>query len=438
MKRVIKFWNFLTNDIWRVTEDEVTRKKFSFYTAVKVVYLTADRFSRDRIIERASALTYSTLLAIIPILAVLFSIARSFGFNNLVEGKLTDILGGVSENTEMVSRFVDSYLSQAKSGVFLGIGLVLLLWTILSLTMNIENAFNKIWQVKKARSMYRKITDYFSMFLLMPILLVISAGISIFMSTIVKGMDEYIVLGSFSKFLVKLIPFVITWFMFTGIYTFMPNTKVKFRHALIAGILAGTAFQCFQYIYISGQLWVTRYNAIYGSFAAIPLLLLWLQMSWTICLLGVVMTYSSQNVHNFNFDNDTRNISRRYSDFTSILIMSLIAKRFANNLEPYSAEDIAQNHHIPINLTNQILYQLMEVKLIHEVMTDEKSENISYQPSVDINRLTVAYLLERIEKQGSENFKIDHDQEFLDEWKVLLDLKRNYYAEADKILLKDL
>ena len=160
----------------------------------------------------------------------------------------------------------------------------MLLWTVINLVSNIEITFNRIWEVKKARSMYRKITDYFSMFLLMPILIVVSGGLSLFVSTVLKQMDDFVLLAPVMKFMIRLIPFVLTWLMFTGLYIFMPNTKVKFKHALIAGILAGSAYQAFQFLYINSQLWVSKYNAIYGSFAALPLFLLWLQISWTICL----------------------------------------------------------------------------------------------------------------------------------------------------------
>lgn len=438
IKRLIQFWHFLTNDIWRVTEDEVTKRKFSLYTVIKTAYLTADRFTKDRIMNKASALTYSTLLAVVPILAILFAIARGFGFQNLVESQLMQMMGGADSNMEMIMQFVDSYLSETKGGIFLGVGLIMLFWTVLNLTNNIEYTFNRIWQVKKPRSMYRKITDYFSMFLLLPILLVISGAISLYASTLLKSTEEYLLLAPFSKFLVKLIPFAFTWVMFTGLYVFMPNTKVKIRNAFIAGVLAGTIFQMFQYLYISGQLWVTRYNAIYGSFAAIPLFLLWVQMSWTICLLGVEVTYASQNVHNFNFENDTRNISRRYNDFITILVLSLISKRFEKNEAPYTAEELSEKYRIPINLTNQVLYYLQELRLIHEVMADKKSSETTYQPSIDINKLSVALLMERIDTYGSENFKIDHDQKFVDEWQTLLNLKEEYYHNASKILLKDL
>lgn len=436
--KITHYWRFLTNDIWRITEHEVTNLKYTLYTIIKTVYLTIDRFTKDNVVNRASALTYSTLLAIVPILAILFAIARGFGFANLVEHQLRGAFGGVNDTTETILQFVDSYLAQAKSGIFIGVGLIMLLWTVLNLTSNIEYAFNKIWQVNKPRSMYRKITDYFSMFLLLPVLIVVSAGLNIFMTTFLKEMDNYIMLAPFLKFLVRLIPFVLTWGMLTALYIFMPNTKVKFKPALIAGILAGSVFQLFQVLYISGQVWVTKYNAIYGSFAAIPLLLLWLQMSWTICLFGVELSYASQNVHTYSFDKDTRNISRRYRDFITILILSLITKRFSKNEKPYTAEELSGTHHIPINLTNKVLFQLQEVRLIHEVMTDEKSDDITYQPSMDVNQLTLAVLLERLDCYGSENFKVDRDEEFLDEWKTVVKIKEEYYRKADTILLKDL
>ncbi len=437
-KRIASFWKFLTYDIWRITEDEVTRTTYAIYNIIKTIYLCISRFAEDRLVNKASALTYSTLLAIVPILAILFAIARGFGFDNLMESQIVNGFGGQTEATQVLLQFVNSYLSQTKSGIFIGVGLVMLLWSVLNLINNMEITFNRIWQVKKARSMYRKITDYFSMLLLIPILLVVSGGLSIFMSTMVKNIEDFTLLAPIGKFLIRLIPYVLTWIMFTGLYIFMPNTKVKFKHALISGMLAGTAYQAFQFLYISSQLWVSRYNAIYGSFAALPLFLLWLQISWTICLFGAELTYAGQNISNFNFDKDTRNISHRYREFISILIMSLIAKRFEKNESPYTAQEISEECQIPIRLTHQTLYELQEIKLIHEVATDEKSEDIAYQPSMDINKMNVSILLDRLDTRGSEAFKVDKDKEFSDEWEVLMKAKEEYYKGAEQVLLKDL
>ena len=437
-QKITNIWKFVTYDIWRITEDEVTRTKFSLYTIIETIYLCVNRFTKDRIVNKASALTYSTLLAIVPILAIVFAIARGFGFSTLMENQFRSGFGGNTATSETILQFIDSYLSQTKGGIFIGVGLVMLLWTVINLINNIEITFNRIWQVKKARSMYRKVTDYFSMLLLMPILIVISSGVSIFISTMLKQMADFVLLAPIMKFLIRMIPYVLTWIMFTGLYIFMPNTNVKFKHALISGILAGTAYQAFQFLYISSQMWVSRYNAIYGSFAALPMFLLWLQISWTICLFGAELTYAGQNLRNFSFDKDTQNISRRYRDFISILIMSLIAKRFEHNEAPYTAEQLSTENQIPIRLTNQVLYQLQEIHLIHEVVTDQKSEDIAYQPSIDINQLNVALLLERLDTYGSENFKIDKEEEFNDEWRILVESREEYYKKASKVLLKDL
>lgn len=436
--RIASLWKFLTYDIWRITEDEVTKTTFSLYNVIKTIYLCITRFTQDRIVTKASALTYSTLLAIVPILAILFAIARGFGFENIMESQIVSGFGGPTETTETIFRFVDSYLSQTKSGIFIGVGLIMLLWTVVNLINTMELTFNQIWQVPKARSMYRKVTDYFSILLIMPILLVVSGGLSIFMSTMVKNIEDFTLLAPIGKFLIRMIPYALTWLMFTGLYIFMPNTKVKFKHAFISGVLAGTAYQAFQFLYINGQLWVSSYNAIYGSFAALPMLLLWMQVSWTICLFGAELTYAGQNLRNFSFDKDTRNISRRYRDFVSILVMSVITKRFSKGQVPYSAELISEECQIPIRLVHQTLYQLQEVGLIHEVLSDKKSESVAYQPSIDINQLNVAFLLEALDTYGSEDFKIDKENTFNDEWKVLIDAREAYYMNARQVLLKEL
>ncbi|MDD4720947.1 MAG: YihY/virulence factor BrkB family protein [Bacteroides sp.] len=436
--KIKKLWTFLTYDIWRVTESEVDKKTFSLYNIIKTIYITIEKFSGQRINAKAAALTYNTLLALIPILALLFAVAQAFGFVNIIKSQLFENMALDNQSAETIFGLADSYLSQAKGSIFVGVGIVMLLWTVLKLINNIEITFNQIWQVKKGRTVHRKITDYFSMLLLLPLFTILSSGTSIFITSIVQKIENFALLAPFAKFMVRLIPFLITWFMFTGLYMFMPNTRVKIKPALIAGILAGTVFQVFQYLYINGQIWVTKYNAIYGSFAAIPLLLLWLQMSWTICLFGAQLSYTSQNIAHFDFDKDTKNISRRYKDFISVLVMALISKRFERNEIPYTAKEISLEHEIPLRLIKETLYQLQEIGLIHEVLSDKKSEDTSYQPSIDINKLTVGFLLDKIESFGSEDFKIDSANEFSNEWKTLIAVKDYRDSKAGEILVKDL
>ena len=428
---------FLLEDIWRVTDDEVSKKKGMLYNAIKIATLSVKEFTERRVVNKASALTYSTLLAIIPILALLFAIARGFGFSNLLEDQFRNGLGGQAQTAETILSFIDSYLSHAKSGIFIGVGLIMLFYTVLLLTHNMERTFNSIWQVKKPHSLYRKMTDYFSMMLLLPLLIMLSSGISIFMSTFLKNMEEFFLLAPVIKFLVRLTPFVLTWGMFTALYIFMPNTKVKLKFAIVPGILAGSAFQAFQYLYIGSQIWVSRYNAIYGSFAAIPMFLLWTQISWSICLYGAQLCYVAQNLRNFSFSKETENISRRYHDFLCILIMSLICKRFQTEESPYTAESLSDEHKIPIRLTTTILYELQDLHMIYETPVEGEDEEMAYLPSVDINQMNVAMLLSRLDKEGSEAFKIDRSQ-YTNTWDALAKARESYYKETSSILLKDL
>lgn len=432
----IKNWlQFLTVGIWRVTDEEATPLQHRIYACIKIVLLSIRQFTADRIPVRASALTYSTLLSIIPILALLFAIARGLGFDALMENQFRTSV--TQQQAELIITWVNSYLEHAQSGIFIGVGLTMLLWTVLILTDNIERSFNAIWQVKHPRTVFRKITDYFSMLLLLPLLIVISSGLTIFMTTYVKQMDNYLLLGPVLKFLVRMIPYTLTWGMFIGLFVFIPNTKVRLSHAILPGILAGSAFQAFQYFYINSQIWVSNYNAIYGSFAAIPMFLLWTQISWTICLLGAEMSYISQNLDAFSFDKETENISRRYHDFFCTIILAAICKRFEQIQVPYTAEELSREHRIPIRLTKRILYELQDMHLIYEAVSDEKGRDITYIPGVDINRLTVGMLLTKLDMNGSEDFKIDNAR-YPDSWKVLVKARKEFTEQNNRILLKDL
>ena len=212
--------------------------------------------------DSAAALTYSTLLAIVPIMAVVFAIARGFGYNKYIETWFREALSSQPQVAEAIIGFVNSYLVHTKSGIFLGIGLLFMLWTVIMLISNIEKAFNDIWQVSTPRSIFRTITDYMAMFLLAPIIIVVTSGISIMMATFANGIGETLIVGPTLRFFLRLLPYIIMSGVFIALYVFMPNTKVKIRSAIIPGILAGVAMQGLQLVYIHSQIWVTGYNAI--------------------------------------------------------------------------------------------------------------------------------------------------------------------------------
>ena len=266
------------------------------------LYLTIRFFTEKRVLTQASALTYSTLLAIVPMLAVVFAIARGFGYNKYIEVWFREVLASQPQVADVIVTFVNSYLVHTKSGIFLGVGLIFMLYTVLMLVNNVEETFNQIWQVNNSRPIIRSFTNYLAMFFLFPIIIVISTGLSIFMETVAGKMDDFVLLGPIINKLISLSPSMLMSLLFIVLYVYMPNTKVRFSCAVIPGILAGIAMHLLQIAYIHSQIWVTGYNAIYGSFAALPLFMLWLQISWTICLFGAQLTYTNQNLNRIGFN----------------------------------------------------------------------------------------------------------------------------------------
>ena len=266
------------------------------------LYLTIRFFTEKRVMTQASALTYSTLLAIVPMLAVVFAIARGFGYNKYIEMWFRELLASQPQVADAIVSFVNSYLIHTKSGIFLGVGLIFMLYTVLMLVNNVEETFNQIWQVNNSRPILRSFANYLAMFFLFPIIIVISTGLSIFMETVADKMDDFVILEPIVHKLFSFFPFMLMSLLFIFLYVYMPNTKVRFSCAIIPGILAGIAMNLLQIAYIHSQVWVTGYNAIYGSFAALPLFMLWVQISWAICLFGAQLTYTNQNLNRIGFN----------------------------------------------------------------------------------------------------------------------------------------
>jgi membrane protein len=270
----------------------------------RTLELTIRFFTAKRVMTQASALTYSSLLAIVPILAVIFAIARGFGYNKYIEIWFRDALSSQPQVADILTDFVNSYLIHTKSGIFLGVGLIFMLYTVLMLVNNVEETFNQIWQVNNSRPIMRSLTNYLAMFFLFPIIIVVSMGLSIFMATIANKMEGLVILGPAVSRLLDFSPYLLLSVLFILLYVYMPNTDVKFKSAIVPGILSGVAMQLLQLFYIHSQIWVTGYNAIYGSFAALPLFMLWLQISWTICLFGAQLTYTNQNMDRIGINLD--------------------------------------------------------------------------------------------------------------------------------------
>ena len=289
-----KLLDFFRKDIWLIQKEDVGTLLFFGVNILRTIILAIRSFTDSRITRTAAALSFSSMMAIVPMVAVVFAISRGFGISKYIEQWFANLLSSQPQVAEAIIGFVNSYLVNAKSGVILGFGFIVMLYTVIMLISNVETAFNDIWKVKYSRGIMNTIIDYVAFFFLLPIVVVLTSGVSLFVSTSSQQMGEFV--APIVKFLISISPYVIMCVMFILLYMLMPNTKVYFSSVLWPGILAGVAMQMLQLLYIHSQLWVSSYNAIYGSFAALPLFMLWVQFSWIICLFGVHLCYTIQNM----------------------------------------------------------------------------------------------------------------------------------------------
>lgn len=388
---------FFTHDLWQpLPEGSCWLRRFT-YNVLKKLLLAIKFFTTKGVMDRASALTYSTLLAIVPIVAVVFSIARGFGFSKYIEVWFRDVLSSQPQVADTIIGFVNSYLVHARSGIILGIGFVFMLWTVLMLTRNVEQAFNDIWQVKSQRSFIRRSTDYLAIFFLVPIIIVVTSGLSIFVSTIAS---QSVLIGPLLRFLLWLMPYILMSAVFVGMYMFMPNTRVRFMSALAPGILAGVAMQMLQFFYIHSQIFLSSYNAIYGSFAALPLFMLWVQISWTICLFGAELSYTNQNLEAFSFLNDDGQLSHHDRFVLSAVLLGKICRRLDEGGKPYTALQLKTETGIPMRVAADLLQEMREAGLVFESTTADAEGETVFQPALSPDKITMDVLATRLDKLG--------------------------------------
>lgn len=432
-QRIMQNIEYCIHGVWNDMRDRWAVK------AVKIINLTVRSFLDRDLQMRSCALTYNTVLAVVPALAMLFAIARGFGFQNLLQSELFRYFPAQRQALETALTYVDNYLAHASQGIFIGIGLVFLLWTLISLMSSVEDTFNHVWGLTTNRSLRRKFTDYTALFLLLPLLMVCSAGISIFMSDAVQHVLADNPLTPMVHRLLAFMPTVISWLIFTAAYYLIPNTKVSFKGALFAGVLCGTLFQAVQWLFVTGQLYVSKYNAIYGSFAFLPLLLVWLQLSWLITLAGVGLTYAWQNFDSFAHQDKAKEMSPTYAKQIAIAVITTIASRFKQQEPPLSRQELVSDYGLPGPLVDILLDRMVKAGLINAI-ADKDSENGEprYQPAVDPDDLTVNKVTNALADLGNTHFIPQVDNRFAKLLERMDTLRDRQQAAADDIRLLDL
>ena len=400
----VKIFNFFKEEIWLIHAHELSPNRAFLLKYAKIFLLAGHGFADDHCSLRASALTLFTLLSIVPVLAMLFGIAKGFGFENLLQERLLEQIPEQEEMMLQLLEFAEKLLANTQGGVVAGIGVAVLFFMVIKVISNIEESFNHIWKVRKGRTVGRKLGDYLAVMVLAPLLLIASGSISVYVKTQVTSIVRAVAMptvGSSAVFyLLNYLPMLIILVLFSFTFIFMPNTRVNFKSGIIAGIVTGILYQIVQWGYVSLQVGVSSYNAIYGSFTALPLFIIWLQVAWLIVLFGCELTFYHQNFETYRNKDKFEDLSFSLQKALALQITHLIVSNFTKAEKPLSLVEIAKQLVVPISALQPILIKLLQSNIIVEIKVDETAVPV-FQPAFDTSLLTVASVIEALEGYGN-------------------------------------
>ena len=436
--RLAQIKKFFEQDIWKISIKD-KHPLFSFFVRQgRILFIAVRGFNEDKIQLRASALSFYTLLSIVPILALIFGISQGFGFEDYVVKVLQERFSEHQDMLNVLLGFVEKYLGQINEGFITGIGLIILFWTVMKVLGNIESSFNNIWRINKSRIFTRKFTDYISLLVIAPVLLVIASSFNVSrLQSISENIPFLHYLDSFLKYTFTVLSYTLIWFVFTLIYIIIPNTKVKFVPALIAGIIAGTMFQLLQWAYVNFQSLLSGYGAIYGTFAALPLFMIWLEFSWLIVLLGAEISYAYQNSVHYEQEAEGINVSQKDKRTLILLVTRKIVRNFVDGKPAMNATEIASGLAIPVRLVRDIIYNLLNAKIIAETLNHEIRE-VAYQPALDPSKITVSFVIDALDGLGQQVVFDTESQELRQISSVVDSFYDNIRNSSLNLLVKDL
>lgn len=435
-ERLREIHDFVQYDLWRQPHVAVHNPKKRFwYRFLQTIILVGRGFKDKALNVRANSLSFSLLFAFVPIIAGVFAIARGFGFEELLKERLSKSFLAEANIVPTIMEWVERYLETARDGLFLGIGLIVLIWAVYAFFNMLELSFNNIWNVKQTRSFGRRLTNYMVVLLLVPIMIILTSGISIFLNSAETLSPVLQAIEPIRRILLRLIPFVVASGVFTWIFIAIPNTKVKFLAAVIPGIIMGILFQVVQMFSVYLVMLFTRMSVVYGAFSAIPLILIWLHITCWLLLVGAELAFAIQNNDMFAYERDLETMSRRYKDYVMLYLLSVIVRRFEQGDVPQTAQDMAVQNQLPIRLVQQLLGRLEDTNIVRRVYVEQEEEE-TFVPALDTRMITVEMVIGRISAQGSEEFLQHTPPEMEAFWKRYLQMVES--NPSDDILVSDL
>ena len=391
---------FLLDELWRTDVESLSWLQRQAYKSVRVLFVLMREFANGQLNLRAMSLVYTTLLSMVPLLAVSFSVLKAFGVHNQIEPLLLNLVEPLGEKGNEIVVNILGFVENMKVGVLGAVGLALLLYTVISLIQKIEGAFNYVWHTKSSRTLSRRFSDYLSVIMVGPVLVFSAIGVtaSMMSSSVVQTIVGIEPFGTLVIFVSKLMPFILVILAFSFVYMFVPNTKVKFTSALFGAVVGGALWQTTGLVFAEFASSSTKYAAIYSGFAILVMFMIWLYLSWLILLLGAQVAYYHQYPEQVRLSSQRIPLSGRFREQMGLLIMYWITHRFVHEGEPFSLESLVQHLNMPGDRVAETLQLLQERGLLMET----RSEPPEYLLQHDPENLTIAELVEIMRRPDEE------------------------------------
>lgn len=440
MRLLDKIWKFSKIDIW---ENNGSSKIQQWGKSISRKILVSCRyfFLRGHM-DYATQLSFSTILALVPILAMFFAVGRAFGLSMYVDNILRQVFKSQPQVADELFTMADSYLNQAQTGILIGLGILVMLYSILSLIRNIEMVFDVIWHVDRQRSVGRLIIDYTAMIFLIPVILIILSSTSVLVFGVLDRIPDFLLLDGIFRFLIRVVsPWLLLTAVFIGVNMYVPNTHVKLSCTIIPSMLASAFMLALQYFYIHGQIFLTSYNAIYGSFAVIPLFMIWMLASWYIILFFGELCYANQNDDYYAYFLKTSEICHYDLMIISGLILAHISQAKRNENKALSAIEITHRIQLPIRIVLDVLDNLRRAGLLQQYV-DLATDKIVWESICETDQLSMGkmvYALDNVAENTDTKLvlksKIPHDNLMI---KKIAELYSKQIKQWDSILVRDL
>ncbi len=383
-------------------ESGLTGSNVLLLKVLRVGYVSILDLMGGQLSLRAMSLVYTTLLSIVPLLALSFSVLKAMGAHNEIEPFLFQFLAPLGEQGLQIGENIIGFIDNIKVGVLGSVGLGLLIYTVLSLVHKIENAFNMLWQVEATRSLGERFSSYLSVILIGPVVMVSALGMTatVMNSSVVTYFMDIEPFGSLIVLATKLLPYLMVIGVFGFIYVFVPNTKVRFFPAAIGAVIAGFLWQTSGVLFATFVVNSTKYTAIYSSFAVVIMLLIWLYISWLILLFGSNLAFYVQNPSSLRVNREGFEISNRVKERLALYIMQLIGKAHHQGDKPPVLDELTNVMAVPHTLVRYVLTKLIAKQLVVE----NNDDPIGYLPGKSLNMLLLSDIVSVTRSAEEENF----------------------------------